>query len=233
MTERIFLQNKYTTWYQKIISNRKNTPFLGYTEEHHIIPKSLGGKNDNENLVRLSAREHFICHLLLVKMVSGQNKFKMISAIHGMRYWKSPNQERDIIINSKIFNKIKELNSKAVSERFLGKAKSKDHKKNLSNANLGKHFHSGEKNPMFGKKQTDKAKKKLSEGLALRNSARRWYNNGVESKFLTETPGGEWKLGRIMKPITSGFKWYNNGFSNTQSKTHPGDGWVLGMLKSI
>jgi hypothetical protein len=29
----------------------------------------MGGTNHNSNLVKLTAREHFICHMLLVKMV--------------------------------------------------------------------------------------------------------------------------------------------------------------------
>jgi len=38
-------------------------------ERHHIIPKSLGGNNDHENLVVLWYREHYIAHRLLVKMI--------------------------------------------------------------------------------------------------------------------------------------------------------------------
>lgn len=41
-----------------------------YYEYHHIIPKCLGGLNNNENLVLLTAREHFICHKLLVENLS-------------------------------------------------------------------------------------------------------------------------------------------------------------------
>lgn len=58
----------YKKLYENIINNRKQTVFNGYTETHHIKPKSLGGTNSKENLVNLSAREHFICHLLLTKM---------------------------------------------------------------------------------------------------------------------------------------------------------------------
>lgn len=39
-----------------------------YYENHHIIPRSLNGSNSSENLVLLTAREHFICHWLLVKI---------------------------------------------------------------------------------------------------------------------------------------------------------------------
>jgi hypothetical protein len=39
----------------------------GYIEKHHIIPRSLGGSNDKENIVSLSGREHYIAHLLLAR----------------------------------------------------------------------------------------------------------------------------------------------------------------------
>lgn len=39
-----------------------------YTERHHIVPKSMGGGDEKENLVCLTAREHFIAHHLLCKI---------------------------------------------------------------------------------------------------------------------------------------------------------------------
>lgn len=38
-----------------------------YYECHHILPKCLGGTNDKDNLVLLTAREHLICHRLLIE----------------------------------------------------------------------------------------------------------------------------------------------------------------------
>jgi len=78
----IFINNKYTSWYNSLINNAKNRIIDGYTEKHHIIPSSLGGNNDADNLVKLTAREHFICHLLLTKMTTGNDKYKMNFALH-------------------------------------------------------------------------------------------------------------------------------------------------------
>lgn len=58
----------YKRIYDQIIDNRKQNSYDGYTENHHIIPRSLGGNDDVDNIVSLSAREHFICHYLLAKM---------------------------------------------------------------------------------------------------------------------------------------------------------------------
>lgn len=40
----------------------------GYFEIHHIVPRSIGGGNEAENLVMFTAREHFIAHILLWKI---------------------------------------------------------------------------------------------------------------------------------------------------------------------
>ena len=62
----MFLQNKYYKYYCNIISNRQKFILSdGYFELHHITPKAAGGTNDSSNLVKLTAREHFLCHLLL------------------------------------------------------------------------------------------------------------------------------------------------------------------------
>jgi hypothetical protein len=82
MSAMIFITNKYTNWYYNIITNAqaRTLPKEIYIERHHIIPKSLGGDNSINNLVKLTAREHFICHWLLYKMVSNTNKSKMANA---------------------------------------------------------------------------------------------------------------------------------------------------------
>lgn len=40
----------------------------GYSENHHITPKSFGGSGNKDNMIRLTAREHFIVHRLLAKI---------------------------------------------------------------------------------------------------------------------------------------------------------------------
>jgi hypothetical protein len=57
---------------------RKNAGI--YVEQHHIIPRSLGGDDSKDNLVFLTAREHFLAHWLLYKITTGIEKSKMASA---------------------------------------------------------------------------------------------------------------------------------------------------------
>lgn len=71
----------YKNHYDNLIEKAKKRSLTGYSERHHIIPKSFGGLNVKENIVKLTHREHFIAHLLLYKMEQCKfNKFKMLKA---------------------------------------------------------------------------------------------------------------------------------------------------------
>ena len=83
------LENKYRKWYDQIIERAKTRNLTGYTERHHIVPKSLGGTNDPCNIARLTAREHLVCHLLLVKFTDGKDRIKMLSALWYLSHYKN------------------------------------------------------------------------------------------------------------------------------------------------
>ena len=60
----------YNKIYNNIIERAKQrkieNPINGYKELHHVIPRSIGGSNEQSNLVELTLKEHFLCHELLV-----------------------------------------------------------------------------------------------------------------------------------------------------------------------
>lgn len=101
-----FIINKYHRWYYNIINHRLNIPATGYIEKHHILPKCLGGSNAQNNLVLLTAREHFICHLLLVRMTSGVFRSKMIRAVDAFKMTK-PGTQRNL--TARQYQTIREL----------------------------------------------------------------------------------------------------------------------------
>jgi hypothetical protein len=158
----IFIDNKYTKWYNNIISTAKSRiSITGYTEIHHIIPRSMDGSNDFENLVKLTAREHFICHLLLTKMTYGNNKTKMNFA-----FWCLCNRMKNNIltINSRFYQKAKENFATENSIMHKGKILSQETKDKISKAHLGKKLtedHKAKINPT-GRKHTDETKSLLS-----------------------------------------------------------------------
>ena len=72
----------YKKHYNLLVERAKTRVIEGYTEKHHIIPKCMGGTDDASNLVKLTAEEHYVAHLLLVKMYP--NKGKLIYAANMM-----------------------------------------------------------------------------------------------------------------------------------------------------
>lgn len=79
-----FKDNKYSTWYYNICWRGQKERNLVYFEKHHIFPKCLGGDNDSDNITKLTAKEHFICHWLLVKMAANSFVYyKMNNALGG------------------------------------------------------------------------------------------------------------------------------------------------------
>jgi hypothetical protein len=66
----------YQRIYNQLVKRAQNRILEGYKEKHHIIPKCLGGSNNKENLVELTAREHFLCHILLCEIYPKESKLK-------------------------------------------------------------------------------------------------------------------------------------------------------------
>lgn len=80
----MFVDNKYRRWHNQIIDRARGRVLQEKTERHHILPCSLGGGNEKTNLVRLTYREHYLIHWLLVKFTVGVAKMKMAHALDNM-----------------------------------------------------------------------------------------------------------------------------------------------------
>ena len=115
------IENKYTKLYYKITSNAKQRITEGYTELHHIIPQSMGGSNDKENLVDLTAREHFICHWLLIKMTEGEDRSKMLYALNGMKAENRYQQRYHTKITARVYEKYRIEHAENHSKRMKGR----------------------------------------------------------------------------------------------------------------
>jgi len=128
----------YKKIHDTIIYRAINRELIGYGEIHHITPKCLGGTNKKENLVKLTAKEHWLIHLLLVEIYPNNPKLKL--AVRMMSI-KSNNQEREIIKSGKNFERIKIEAAKAHGEVLKGvkrKPFTQEHKDNISKSRLGK-----------------------------------------------------------------------------------------------
>lgn len=64
----------YQGAYSRLVARAVDRQKSGYMERHHVIPKCLGGKDAPANMVWLTAEEHYIAHLLLVKIHPGNHR---------------------------------------------------------------------------------------------------------------------------------------------------------------
>jgi hypothetical protein len=115
-----------------------------YYESHHIVPICLGGSGSvkewatHENIVLLTAREHFLCHWLLHEMYPDNHKlaiaFNLMCKIQN-------NKQSRYKPSSRIIKYAKEIDRKARIGNtgfWKGKNLSEEVKEKLRLANIGK-----------------------------------------------------------------------------------------------
>lgn len=81
----------YERIYSEFIADRltKQPVKPEYFEKHHIVPRSLGGGNEQSNLIRLTPEDHFFAHLLLAKTHGGKMWAPIAFMVGGSRKdWK-------------------------------------------------------------------------------------------------------------------------------------------------
>lgn len=173
---------KYKRWYTNIIAKRLNNLLTTeeYGEWHHIIPRSLGGEDVDENMVRLTAREHFICHWLLVKMTDGEDREKMVYALRLMRANNEYQQRYETKITARVYERLREEFSRIHSKNMAGDnnpAKRPEVGRAISESKIGvkrapfsqewlanlKATRQGERNGMYGKQHSEETREILRQ----------------------------------------------------------------------
>lgn len=170
---------------RKLLNRSKNDGV--YYEKHHIIPKSFGGTDKPANLILLTAKEHYIAHLLL-HMARPHSK----KLAYGL--WCMCKMSNGIKINSgRIFEVVrnealiknnpskKDINRKKSSERMsLNNPCSKENliKTNRKHPNIGLNvsslygtkisdalieYHKNNPNAFLGKTHSSESIEKISE----------------------------------------------------------------------
>ena len=150
--------NHHLTYNLLILRAKERKSVEGYFEVHHIIPKSLGGTNDQSNLVKLTAREHFIAHCLLAR-------------IHGGTQWYSilRMRNKDKYFNSRLYETAKSNWGKVASERYKGwkaphvSEANRKRKQSVETRAKISLTSKGVNNPMYGKPSANRNKPMSAE----------------------------------------------------------------------
>jgi len=211
----------YLSIYNSIIKNAKrqgrkktkpSNPNHIYYEKHHIIPRCIMKDRNREylmdqkwNLVLLTAREHFICHRLLVKITKDTKYYyKMIYALNRMIN-KGPDG-RIVNILSGTYSKCKNLHSLIVSDRMSkhhhmkGNHHSEDTKAKISKTLTGRTIYrdiidkrsktvkergskAGPNHHNWGIKHTDEYKIKMSESCSKIVKTAEWNAKNSQSNI--------------------------------------------------
>lgn len=118
----------YIGRYEKFINLLRDQKISGPVEIHHILPKSLGGSNDKDNLIALTPRQHYIAHWMLWKIHGG----KMSNAFFFMNNHKSYKK-----MYSRGYEKLRDESVKNLSGKnaaWYGKKFPKEMREKQSNA---------------------------------------------------------------------------------------------------
>ena len=245
------LTNKYSKIYFSITFNAKQRITEGYTELHHIIPQSMGGSNDKENLVELTAREHFICHWLLIKMTEGKDRSKMLYALNGMKAENRYQQRYHTKITARVYEKYRIEHAKNHSETMKGKPawnkgrklegiELEEHRERTRNrtVDLDKRAMGQQKRiaKVTGRKDSDEAK--LKKSLALKGKLKGPMSEEQKIKISENSKGIKKKEGHSTNVANAVLGNISINKDNTEKKvkkdtlqSYLDDGWQLGGKK--
>ena len=209
--------------YEEIYRNlmrkgRLNISDVEIYEKHHILPKSLGGSNKKENLVKLTLRQHYVAHKLLVKFLTGRDKWKMYCALKRFIHTKYVKN-----ITSRDYEIIKKNHRIACSNLLKNKFVSDETKRKQSVAQKlryaetpshwnGRHheietkeklrvLNLGENNPQYNIPRTDEVKEKISKAMKGKSKSAETVEKFRKRKQSPETKQ------KIREKIT---EWHKN-----------------------
>lgn len=159
----------YVDFISDIIIDRGQHADLEIKEKHHILPRCLGGPDDESNLINLTPAEHYTAHKLLAlenpthsgltyawwMMSRVDNKEITAEEYEFLKSNLHPSEEaRAKISKTQKGKKLSEEARKKISEANKGRKRSEETRQKLSEA------HKGQESWMKGKQHTEESKEK-------------------------------------------------------------------------
>lgn len=208
--------------YNKIIDFRKANPLPKdqYGENHHIVPRSICPllKKSPENIVRLSAQEHFLAHYHIWKAFRdefGEKTWakKMCYAFRRMKQqlMRCNNIEEMSTLYAEVKSEFSKIHSEAIkgNKNRLGKAHSKRSKRLIS------------QNTKAAMSDSN-IRENLSDRLKGNQNHKGHHFTAEKKAQISSGVHLYWKQNKLL--------WFNNGVINVRTKSCP-EGFVPGRLK--
>lgn len=182
----------YETHYDTLNERARNRVLEGYTERHHVVPRCMGGSDNANNIVRLTAEEHYVAHQLLVKIYPENNK--LIYAANMMSVGR---------INNRKYGWLKKKHAKVVSENmkaryaagFENPSRRPEVRKKISEA--AKARAQAGPSPLKGRILSKEMREKLSKASKGKKKNYPAWNKGIKRPDISAAMTGK--------------KWFNNG----------------------
>lgn len=165
-------RSSYYEFIHAVSESRPNEWFEG-SQRHHILPRCLGGKDEESNLIYLTFKEHFTAHRLLAEENPGD--YKLSYAL-----WRMANSRENCTPEEYEYARSRYQKSVSIHLKGnthgrgnLGRIVSEDSKKKMSLAHAGIPLSDetrrkmslsrvGEGNSFYGKKHSEETKMKMS-----------------------------------------------------------------------
>lgn len=172
-----------------------------YHERHHIVPKCMGGTNDEDNLIDLFAREHFEAHRLLA--LENPENSSLIYAWN-MMFVQLNNGERyeptaDEYERARLLVSQKKKKDMVGNANRKGTTTSDDGRRNIGNARRGKTHK--------GTPHTEESKQKISESRKGKGLHTEEWKKNMSAMMKNKMKGNQNGKGNIGKHSNKGQHW--------------------------
>ena len=233
-----------------ILSCDKDIDENSYTENHHILPRSLFPEhiNDADNIIRLRALDHYKSHYILAK----SNNPKMLYAFNMMqRIIPLLEQTEDIEACAKMYQECREKIIKLISEANTGRKFSEATRRHLSEIRQGK-IHVREKasgnmvyidktlynenkddyiHPSSGRKHSDETIDKMKANSIKSKHAFAHKKTGKviyrDKDFIDDDYAKGYKRPWATERFTGTKHWYNpETGEHIRAQDAPGESWI-------
>lgn len=171
-----------------------------YTESHHIVPRCMGGTDDQTNLVRLTPEEHYVAHQLLSRIYP--DKRGLVFAMMAMCM--DRDGER---LNNKMFGWVRRCVAEAIRLQKTGISRPRGMMERIWDGNRGRKApqHEREKisRGLKGKKHTPEHNAKVGRKGRVSPMTGRTHSEETKARMRAAATGRKMKPEDVAKMVSN------------------------------